>query len=93
MIMIICIDFDGTLCQSKFPELGPTMPGAIEVMKQLKADGHYLIIWTCRCGERLLEAINWLLEHDIPFDRINDHNPDNMKLYGEGGKKVYGMCI
>ena len=28
----------------------------------------------------------------IPFDRINDHNPDNVRLYGEGGNKVYAHC-
>lgn len=87
--MIIAVDFDGTLCQDRYPEIGAPQTGAVEGMRRLKAEGHYLIIWTCRTGGLLLEAINWLLEHGIPFDRVNDHNPDNVRLYGEGGPKVY----
>ena len=42
---------------------------------------------------RKLHAINWLLEHRIPFSRINDHDPENVAKYGgEGGKKIYAHC-
>ena len=61
-------------------------------MRKLKADGHYLILWTCRCGDRLEEALNWLLEHDIPIDRINAHEPGNFALYGDNARKVYAHC-
>lgn len=87
--MIIAVDFDGTLCDDRYPEIGEPMLGAVESMQRLHADGHYLIIWTCRYGDRLRDAVNWLLEHKIPFDRINDHNPDNVAKYGEGGNKIY----
>lgn len=87
--MIIAVDFDGTLCKDAYPQIGEPMPGAIKSMQQLKKDGHYLILWTCRTGERLKEAINWLLEHNIPIDRINDHSAANIALYGEGGNKIY----
>ena len=66
------------------------MPGAVSAMQTLRQRGHYLIIWTCRYGEYLTDAVNALLEHGIPFDRINDHNPENIRQYGgEAGKKVY----
>ena len=87
--MIIAIDFDGTLCNSQYPALGRPMPGATKVMQELKDAGHYLIIWTCRTGDHLRDAINWLLEHQIPFDRVNDHSPENVAIYGEGGQKIY----
>ena len=51
--MIIAVDFDGTLCMGTYPEIGSPKPYAVEVMNKLKADGHYLILWTCRWGERL----------------------------------------
>ena len=56
--------------------------------------GNYnkIIIWTCRTGDQLLNAINWLLERKIPFDRVNDHDPENVAKYGEGGKKIYAHC-
>lgn len=87
--MIIAVDFDGTLAKNAYPEIGEPMPGAVEAMQRLKAEGHYLIVWTCRTGELLKDAVNWLLVHNIPFDRINDHNPENLAEYGEGGLKIY----
>lgn len=87
--MIIAVDFDGTLHSGKFPEIGLPMPYAIDVMQKLKNDGHYLILWTCRSGDQLTEAINWLREKDIPFDRVNDHNPESKRYYGSNSRKVY----
>ena len=87
--MIIAVDFDGTLHTGKWPEIGAPQPYAVEVMKKLKADGHYLIIWTCRCDNKLMDAINWLVENDIPFSRINDNHPDGKTLYGNDSRKVY----
>lgn len=90
--MIIAVDFDGTISRGKFPAIDGEQPYAGQVLRKLHEDGHYIIIWTCRCGDQLLSAINWMLERKIPFDRINDQNPDNIRQYGEGGKKVYAHC-
>ena len=87
--MIIAIDFDGTLHTGHWPAIGSPAPDAAKVMRKLKEDGHYLIIWTCREGERQTEAINWLLEKGIPFDRINDHLPKTTEIYGYSSRKVY----
>lgn len=87
--MIIAIDFDGTLHHGKWPEIGAAAPYAVDVMKRLKADGHYLIIWTCREGARQTEAINWLLENGIPFDRVNEHCLKSIAQYGYASRKVY----
>lgn len=87
--MIIAVDFDGTLHTGAWPCIGAVAPYAIEAMQKLKADGHYLIIWTCRDGEPLRDAINWLLKCNIPFDRINDHHPDSSAKYGYPSRKVY----
>lgn len=90
--MIIAVDFDGTISRGKYPAIDGEQPYAGEALRKLHAQGHYIIIWTCRCGVQLLEAINWLVEKKIPFDRVNDHNPENVAKYGEGGKKVYAHC-
>lgn len=87
--MIIAVDFDGTLHTGKWPSLGAPTPYMVETMQRLKADGHYIILWTCREGQQLTEAINWLLDHKIPFDRINDNNPDNVQKYGSNSRKIY----
>lgn len=90
--MIIAVDFDGTISRGTYPAIGGEQPYAGEALRTLHGQGHYIIIWTCRCGDRLLEAINWLLERNIPFDRVNDHNPENLAKYGEGAKKIYAHC-
>lgn len=87
--MIIAIDFDGTICRGKFPNIDGEQPYAKQSMKQLKDDGHYIIINTCRSGKQLLEAINWLLQQGIPFHRVNDNEPTNVALYGNNSRKVY----
>lgn len=90
--MIIAIDFDGTIARTDYPAILGEMPYAARVIRHLHAAGHYIIVWTCRHGNELTQAINWLLEHGIPFHRINDHNPDNLRRYGSGGPKVYAHC-
>lgn len=90
--MIIAVDFDGTIARSDFPVIRGEMPYAAESLRKLKEQGHYILIWTCRTGTHLLDAVNWLLEHEIPFDRVNDHNPANLARYGDGGNKVYAHC-
>ena len=57
-------------------------------MKKLKKDGHYLIIWTCREGQDQTDMINWLLEKEIPFDRVNDNHPDNIVKYNNNSRKI-----
>lgn len=88
--MIIAVDFDGTLHTGEWPAIGSPASCAIDVMQSLKDKGHYLIIWTCRNGDKLTEAINWLLENNIPFDRINDHEPKHLAEFnGSNARKVY----
>jgi len=45
----IAVDFDGTLCDMAFPEIGAPKVGAVEAMKVLRALGFKIIIWSCRC--------------------------------------------
>lgn len=88
--MIIAIDFDGTICRNKYPEIGDPMPLAIWSIKKLKERGHDLILWTCRQGEQLEEAVRWCEEHGIPFDLVNEFEPNNLKAFGGvAGNKVF----
>lgn len=88
--MIIAIDFDGTICRNKYPEIGEPIPLAIESIKELKERGHDLILWTCRQGELLDDAVKWCEEHGIPFDLVNEHEPNNLKAFGGvAGNKVF----
>lgn len=90
--MIISIDFDGVLHDGNFPAIGSVQMQAAECLRKLSADGHYLIINTCRSDEPLLEAINWLLAQAIPFNRINDNHPENTAKYNSNSRKIYAHC-
>ena len=70
---IYAFDFDGTLCEDKFPDIGPVREHAMEQAKAIKADGNILILWTCRCGERLQEAIDFCKSHGLEFDYVNEN--------------------
>ena len=87
--MIIAIDFDGTIVADQYPEIGQLKPNAKEVISKLKQEGHYIIIWTCRTSHRMHQVHDFLLEQQIPFDRINKSNPDNVAKYGLDTRKVY----
>jgi hypothetical protein len=86
--MIIAVDFDGTLHDGDWPSIGAPKDHAVEVMKRLSWDGHYLIIWTCREGKAQSDMLDWLGEWRIPFDRINENVPGIEKQYGYDARKV-----
>ncbi|MFK8283509.1 HAD hydrolase family protein [Capnocytophaga canis] len=87
--MIIAIDFDGTICRGIYPNIDGLQPDAKQYIQKLKDDGHYIIIYTCRSGDYLTQAINWLLANEIPFDRVNDNEPQSVELYKNNSRKVY----
>ena len=45
--MIIAVDFDGTIVEHKYPEIGRELPFAIETLKKLQQERHRLILWKC----------------------------------------------
>lgn len=59
---IIAVDFDGTLCENKWPEIGEANEDMIYYLRKRQAEGDKLILWTCRVGDMLRKAINWCLK-------------------------------
>ncbi len=57
--MIIAVDFDGTCVEHQYPDVGPDVPHAVEVLDWLVREGHELIIYTMRSGLQLSDAIMW----------------------------------
>jgi|MGYP003446564391 hypothetical protein len=76
--MTIAIDFDGTIVEHAYPEIGKPIPFAIETLKQLIKDGHQLILWTVREGDLLNDAVNYCRERGVEFYAINADMPDNI---------------
>ena len=53
----IAIDFDGCLCDWAWPGIGAPHMNVIQAAIREKQNGTALILWTCRVGERLGEAV------------------------------------
>lgn len=87
--MIIAVDFDGTLHDGEWPAIGEPLKDAIETMVRFSDAGCYIILNTCREGKELLEAINWMLGHRIPFNRVNDNHPEMIGQHGWNSRKVF----
>lgn len=88
--MRIVIDFDGTIVENQYPEIGKLKENAREIIRLLKMKGHSIIISTCRQGyyEGLVEA--FLSEEGIPFDYINCNLPSDIIEYGADCRKISG---
>ena len=75
MSQIIGIDFDGTIVEHKYPEIGNPVPGALETMNDLIQQGHKIILWTMRSGDTLQAAVDYLTAAGIELYGVN-RNPD-----------------
>lgn len=53
----IAIDFDGCLCTNEYPNIGKPILHIIDEAKKQQAKGAGLILWTCREGKLLEEAV------------------------------------
>lgn len=74
--MLIAIDFDGTVVEHKYPEIGREIPFAVETLKKLQNDGHKLILWSVRTDDRLQEAVDWCKERGLTFYAVNRDFPE-----------------
>ena len=87
---IIAVDFDGTLCENKWPEIGAANWDLIWYLQaQRDQNGVKLILWTCRAGEQLDEAVKWCELNGLQFDAINKNLPESIELFGEDTRKVF----
>ncbi|HIP56279.1 MAG TPA: capsular biosynthesis protein, partial [Arcobacter sp.] len=94
--MRICLDLDGVICQLRlenqlYEELLP-VDGAIEKIKALKDNGHYIIIHTARrmkthnanVSKVIADigkiTLDWLEKYEIQYDEI---------LFGKPWAEIY----
>lgn len=85
---IYAFDFDGTLCTEAFPGIGKPKKTIIHLAKKVKRQGNRIILWTCRNGAHLDEAIAWCKEQGLEFDAINQNLPEILELFGSDSRKI-----
>lgn len=84
----IAIDFDGCLCTNAYPVVGAPNWSIINKALEEQAAGAGLILWTCREGASLQEAVAACESWGIRFDAINDNLPSWIAAYGNNPRKI-----
>lgn len=87
---IYAVDFDKTLnLAEKYPDFGQPNIELIEILKERRAAGDKIILWTCREGELLEQAIEYCRKYGLEFDAVNDNLPENIEFFGNNCRKVW----
>ena len=86
---VIAVDFDGCLCVKKWPDIGAPNWDAIHALIRRKAEGDKVILWTCRDGQQLEDAVLWCMNHGLRFDAVNENLPENIDFFGNDCRKVW----
>lgn len=69
---IIAVDFDGTITKSDaWPEIGEINEKVVQRLREEKEKGSIIILWTCRHGKQLEEALEFCKKNNIPIDYCN----------------------
>lgn len=85
---VYAVDFDGTLCESVWPGIGAPNMALINHLINRKLQGNKIILWTCREGERLQEAVEWCKRYGLKFDAVNDNLQELKDEFGNNPRKI-----
>ncbi len=72
----IAVDFDGTIVEDAFPDIGKPQLFAFDTLKALQEKGHRLILWTYRYGKQLDDAVTFCEKHGVVFYAVNKSFPE-----------------
>lgn len=86
---ILAVDFDGTLVKNQFPFIGEINRNVWDCVVQAQKNGYKLILWTCRNGKALQDAVEFCSVNGIHFDAINENIDEVKVLYGCDTRKVF----
>jgi hypothetical protein len=74
----IAIDFDGTIVEHEYPEIGKEKLFAFQTLKELEKKGARLILWTFRAGKELDDAVEYCRKNGIEFYAVNKNYPEEI---------------
>lgn len=87
-VRVIAVDFDGCLVEDKWPSIGLPNWALFDRLKEERRKGSKVILWTCREGDKLEEAVHFCMAYGLFFDAVNDNLPERKALYGNNCRKV-----
>lgn len=85
---VIAIDFDGTIVENAFPNIGEPIKDVVAFIKRHRHK-YTWILWTCRTGEYLQNAVEFLNNIGITMDYVNSNTKEYTERYGDGSRKIY----
>ena len=86
--MIYAVDFDGTLSMGEWPGVGPANDELFKFLIRKQRQGDKLILWTCRAGSALNDAVDFCRDNGLVFDAVNDNLPEIVEQYGSNSRKI-----
>ena len=74
--MFIAVDFDGTIAEHDYPDIGLAVPGAFKWMREWQDAGAKLMLWTMRSdtegdGPTLTQAVEFCKANGVEFYGVN----------------------
>lgn len=82
--MIIAVDFDDTLQVNGKPNTA-----LIARLINAQRGGAVLILWTCRTGDNLRNAVQYCAEQGLRFNYINENAVETIRKFGCNPRKVF----
>ena len=74
----IAVDFDGTIVEHEYPEIGKEKLFAFQTLNELDKMGARLILWTFRTGKELDNAVEYCRKNGIEFYAVNKNYPEEI---------------
>jgi hydroxymethylpyrimidine pyrophosphatase-like HAD family hydrolase len=74
----IAVDFDGTIVEHEYPEIGKEKLFAFQTLKELEKLGAMIILWTFRTGKELDDAVEYCRKNGIEFYAVNKNYPEEI---------------
>ena len=91
--LTIAVDFDGTIVENAYPRIGKPRIFAFDTMKKLIENGHRLILWTYRHGDRLEEAVKFCKDNGVEFYAVNKSFPEEHFDHSQSRKILADIFI
>ena len=86
--MLIAVDFDGTIVEDQFPQIGRPKIFAFETLREIQKHRHNLILWTERSGKDLEAAVEFCAKNGIEFYSVNASYPEEKYDPSEASRKI-----
>ena len=85
---MIAVDFDGTLCSKNWPGIGEPNTELISQLVEEQKNGAAVILFTCREGKLLKDAVKWCREQGLVFDEVNKNLKERIRAYKSDSRKI-----